>query len=147
VLSTANDTDDFFNAPGGKAYIRRACAEIREDSEASMRAGAFQRSRDEHGVVGERNDNRGDREQGIEMGARDRVLTAPYERQRTLSCECSSGRASLQSVSGRKADDSSYPRAVSKIINDQHSAHRLVSLALLLTGSGAQFTALDPTTL
>jgi len=93
VLSTANDTDDFSYAPGSKAHIRRACAEIREDGEASMRAGTFQRSRDEHGAVGERNDNRGDREQGIAVGARERVLTAPYERQRTLSCECSSKRA------------------------------------------------------
>jgi len=45
-----------------KAYISRACAEIREDGETSPRAGAFRRSRDEHGVVGERNDNRGGRE-------------------------------------------------------------------------------------
>ena len=76
-----------------KAHIRRACAEIREDGETSPRAGAFRRSRDEDGVVGERNDNRGDREQGFVMGVRDGVLTAPYERQRTRSCECSSKRA------------------------------------------------------
>jgi len=53
----------------------------------------FRRSRDEDGVVGERNDNRGGREQGIAVGARDGVLTARYERQRTLRCECSSKRA------------------------------------------------------
>jgi len=41
-----------------KAYIRGACAELREDGETSRRAGAFRRSRDEHGVVGGSNDNR-----------------------------------------------------------------------------------------
>ena len=48
---------------------------------------------DEDGVVGERNDNRGGCEQGIAVGARDRMLIARYERQRTLRCECSSKRA------------------------------------------------------
>jgi len=42
-----------------KEYIRGARAEIRDDSETSPRAGAFRRSRDEHGVMGERNNNRG----------------------------------------------------------------------------------------
>jgi len=68
------------------AYIHGPCAEIREDGETSPRAGAFRRSRDERGVVDERND-RGGREQGIAVGARDRVLTARYERRRILSCE------------------------------------------------------------
>jgi len=76
-----------------KAYIRGACAEIQENSETSPRAGAFRRSRDEDEAVGERNDNRGGREQGIAVGARDRVLIARYERQRTRRCECSSKRA------------------------------------------------------
>jgi len=76
-----------------KACIRRACAEIREDGETSARAGAFRRSRDEGEIMDERNDNRGGCEQGIAMGARVTVLTAPYERQRTRSCECSSKRA------------------------------------------------------
>jgi len=85
-------------------------------------------------VVGERNDNRRRREQGIAGGARYRVLKEWYERQRTLRCECSlKRRAILQSGTGRKVDDSSWPRAVSKIINDQHAARRIVSLALLLT--------------
>jgi len=53
-----------------------------EDGETSPRAGAFRRSRDEHGVVGGRNDNRGG-EQSIAVGARDRVLIAWYERQDT----------------------------------------------------------------
>jgi len=44
-----------------KAYIRGACAELREDGETSPRAGAFRHSRDEHGFVGG-NDNRGRRE-------------------------------------------------------------------------------------
>jgi len=47
------------------------------------------------------------------VGERDRVLTARYERQRTISCEGRrSGRESSQSVSGRKAEDNSGPRAV-----------------------------------
>ena len=82
-----------------KAYIHEAYAEIREDGETNPRAGAFWRSRDEHGDAGERNDNRGGREQGIVVDisylARDRVLTARYEKQRTLrflDCECSSTR-------------------------------------------------------
>ena len=54
-----------------KAYIRGACAEIREDGETNPRTGAL---RGERGVVDERND-RGVREQGIAVGARDRVLT------------------------------------------------------------------------
>jgi len=58
-----------------------------------------------------------------------------------------SRRAILQSGSGRKADDSSCTRAVSKVINDQHVAPRIVSLALLLTSLEAQFTASDPTAL
>ena len=74
------------------AYIRGACAEIREGSETSPRAGAFRRSRDEHGVVGERNDNRGGCEQGVAAGARDRVLIARYKRQRIRRRECSSQR-------------------------------------------------------
>ena len=61
------------------AYIRGPCVEIREDGETSPRAGAFRRSR-ERGVVDERN-GRGGREQGIAVGARDRVLTARYKRQ------------------------------------------------------------------
>jgi len=61
-LSIANDTDDFFYAPGGKCAHTWSLSEIREDSEASPRAGAFRRSKDEHGVVGERSDNRGGRE-------------------------------------------------------------------------------------
>jgi len=76
-----------------KEYTRGACAEIREDSETTPRAGAFRRWRDEDGVVGERNDNRGGCEQAIAVGARDRVLIARYERQRTLRCERSSKRA------------------------------------------------------
>jgi len=36
---------------------------------------------------------------------------------------------------------------MSKIINDQHAAPQIVSLALLLTSSEAQFTASDPTAL
>ena len=73
---------------------RRIYAEpVPRFDETSPRAGAFRNSRDEGVIVGERNDNRGDREQGIAVGARDRVLTAPYERQRTLSCECPSKRA------------------------------------------------------
>jgi len=70
-----------------KGYIRGACAEIREDGETSPRADSF------GGVVGERHDNRGGHEQGIAVGARDRVLTPRYERPRTLRCECSSKRA------------------------------------------------------
>jgi len=42
-----------------KEYTRGVRAEIREDSETSPRAGAFRRSRDEDGVMGERNNNRG----------------------------------------------------------------------------------------
>jgi len=37
--------------------------------------------------------------------------------------------------------------AVSEIINDQHAAPWIVSLALLLTSSEAQITAADPTAL
>ena len=43
--------------------------------------------------MGERNVNRGGREQGIAVDAIDRVLTPRYERPRTLRCECSSERA------------------------------------------------------
>jgi len=89
VWSTANDTDDFFMHQAAKEYILGVCAESGEDGETSPRAGAFRRPRDEDGVVGERNDNRGGGEQGIAVGARHRVLTARYERQRTLRCECS----------------------------------------------------------
>jgi len=59
-----------------KGYIRGVCAEIREDGETSPRAGTLRRSRDGHGVVGGRNDNHKGHEQGIAVGARDRVLTA-----------------------------------------------------------------------
>jgi len=59
-----------------KAYIRGACAEIREDAETSPRAGAFRLSRDEEEVVGRSNENRRRREQGIAVGAGDRVLKA-----------------------------------------------------------------------
>jgi len=58
-----------------------------------------------------------------------------------------SGRAILQSGNGRKADGSSCSRAVSKVINDQHAAPRIVSLVLLLTSLEAKFTASDPTAL
>ena len=59
-----------------KAYIRGACAEIREDGETSPRAGAFRLSRDEEEVVGRSNENRRRHEQGIAVGARDRVPAA-----------------------------------------------------------------------
>ena len=59
-----------------KEYTRGVRAEIRDDSETSPRTGAFRRSRDEDGVVGERNDNRRHREYGFAVGARDRVLKA-----------------------------------------------------------------------
>jgi len=55
-----------------------------------------------------------------------------------------SRRTILQSGSGRKADDSSCTRAVSKVINDQRAARRMVILVLLLTSLDAQFTASDP---
>ena len=75
-----------------KSYYVEPVLRSQEDGKTSPRAGAFRRSRDEHGVVGERKDNRGGHEQSIAVGARDRVLKAWYERQRTLSCECSSKR-------------------------------------------------------
>jgi len=52
-------TTTSFTHQVAKEYIRGTCAGIREDGETSPRAGAFRRSRDEDGVVGERNDNRG----------------------------------------------------------------------------------------
>ena len=55
-------------------------------------------------------------------------------------------RSILQSGNECEADDSCRPRAMSKIINDQHAAPPIVSLVLLLTSSEAQFTASDPTT-
>jgi len=58
-----------------------------------------------------------------------------------------SGRSILQSGNERETDDSCRPRAMGKIINDQHAAAQIVSLALLLTSSEAQFTASDPTAL
>jgi len=53
-----------------KAYICGAYAEIREGGETSPRAGAFRRSRKEHGNTGERNDNHGGREQGMAVDIR-----------------------------------------------------------------------------
>jgi len=58
-----------------------------------------------------------------------------------------SGRGILRSGSGRKADDRGRTRAVSKVINDQHVALWIVSLALLLTSLEALSTASDPTAL
>ena len=49
---------------------------LRADGETSPRAGAFRHTRHEHGVVGERSDNRRGREQGIAVGSRSRVLKA-----------------------------------------------------------------------
>jgi len=53
----------------------------------------------------------------------------------------------VEAGSGRKANDSSRTRAVSKVINNQHAARRIVSLVLLLTSLEAQFTASDSTAL
>jgi len=87
------------------------------------------------------------REQGFAL-ARDRVLSARYERYRTVrhpSCESSSAATLQQSDSERKAEDSSGPRAVSKIINDQHAIPRIVMLLTGKTSSEARFTASDST--
>jgi len=92
----------------------------------------------------------GGRGQGIAVGARDRVLKAGKERPRTLSLRMLV-EAGVQS--GRVVADAkqmiaaALELAVSKIIKDQHAVPWIVSLALLLTSSEAQFTASDPTTL
>jgi len=129
-----------------KSYIHEACAEFREEGEnesESMRL--FEVClRDGHA-----GDNHGAVNRVLQWGplAGDRVLPARYERYRTvrhLSCESSSA-ATSQSGSGRKAEDSSGPRAVSKIINDQHAIPRIVMLLTGKTSSEARFTASDPT--
>ena len=55
-----------------------------------------------------------------------------------------SGRAILQSGSGHNADDTSCPRAVSKIINVQHAAPRIVGLALLPSQFGGPVHSVRP---
>ena len=99
-----------------KSYIHEACAEFREEGENESESMRLFEVRLRDGHVG---DNHGAVNRVLQWGslARDRVLPARYESQRTvrhLSCESSSAAAS-QSGSERKAEVSSGPRAVSKL--------------------------------
>ena len=93
-----------------------------------VREGLFDACGTKHGVVGERNDNRS----GCRGQSAESVVRKTEDTKLRMLVEVG-GRAISQSGSGRKADDSSCPRAVRKMINDQHAARRIVSLVLLVT--------------
>jgi len=91
-----------------KSYIHEACAEFREEGENESESMRLFEVRLRDGHAG---DNHGAVNRVLQWGslARDRVLLALYESQRTvryLSCE-SSWAATSQSGSERKAEDSS----------------------------------------
>jgi len=113
-----------------KVYIRGACAEIREDGETSPGAGSFGGTNMELWVRGMTIVGAVNRvlqwAQGTECWHSGTKVRGSY-RGHYLANARRSGRAVLRSGTGRKADDSSWPRAASKIINDQHAARRTVS--------------------
>ena len=65
TLFIANGTNDPFRRQIAKADVREPCAEPREESETTPRAGALNVRQTNDGVAGERDDSRGGRDHGI----------------------------------------------------------------------------------